>query len=328
MAVESAVQKSLEVPQTTKRRWHLSRSNRKALWFYFFQSPWLLGIIFLTIIPIVGGLVISMTNYDGINLATTKFVGLKNYLRMLDDKQGILAFMRTLVFVSINVPLGMFLSFSLALVLNQSVRGRGVFRTVYYLPTLVPIVAVAWIFKLFLASKNGPLNGFIGLFRPGTEIVWIGQANALATVTSMAMWMTFGTGMVIFLAGLQGIPPELEEAAVVDGANRFQVFRNVTIPLMTPVIFFQLVLSLIYTFQELLRPVLLWSSRGMEGTPSKPVYMMMIHVYREIFTFGRFGYGTAVLWFNFIVMMGLALLVFWSQKYWVYYTEAVEGKKE
>jgi multiple sugar transport system permease protein len=328
MAVESTVQKSLEVSQAAKRRWHLSRSQRKALWFYFFQSPWLLGIIFLTIIPIVGGLIISMTNYDGISLATTKLVGMKNYLRMLDDKQAIEAFLRTLVFVLINVPLGMIVSFSLALILNQAVKGRGVFRTVYYLPTLVPIVAVAWIFKLFLASKNGPLNSFIDLFRPGTEIIWIGQANALATVTSMAVWMSFGTGMVIFLAGLQGIPPELEEAAVVDGANRLQVFRNVILPLMTPVIFFQLVLSLIYTFQELLRPILLWSTGQMEATPSKPVYLMMIHVYREIFTFGRFGYGAAILWFNFVVMMGLALFVFWTQKYWVYYTEAVEGKTE
>jgi len=232
MAVESTAQRPASLAEPTAKRWRLSRARRRILWFYFFQSPWLLGIIFLTIIPIVGGLLISFTNYDGINLATTKFVAFRNYLRMLDDKQGMLAFMRTLVFVLINVPLGMFLAFSLALILNQAVRGRGVFRTIYYLPTLVPIVAVAWIFKLFLASKNGPLNSFIGLFRPGTEIIWIGQANALATVTSMALWMTFGTGMVIFLAGLQGIPPELEEAAVVDGANRLQVFRNVTIPLM------------------------------------------------------------------------------------------------
>jgi ABC-type sugar transport system permease subunit len=141
----------------------------------------------------------------------------------------------------------------------------------------------------------------------------------------MALWMSFGTGMVIFLAGLQGIPPELEEAAILDGANPFHVFRNVILPLMTPVIFFQLVLSLIGTFQELLRPMLLWSNLGMEGTPSKPVYLMMVHVYRQIFSFGRYGYAAAILWFSFVFLMVLALILFWSSRYWVYYTQDVEG---
>jgi multiple sugar transport system permease protein len=295
------------------------------LWFLFFQSPWLLGLIFLTIIPIVGGLIISLTNYDGISIPTTKFIGLKNYARMLTDKQGMEALQRTVIFVLISVPLVLTIAFGMAMLLNRAMKGRGVFRTVYYLPTLIPIVAVAWIFKLFLASKNGPLNAAINAVFPAGEIIWIGQAHALATVISMALWMSFGTGMVIFLAGLQGIPPELEEAAIVDGANPLQVFRNVIVPLMTPVIFFQLVLSLIGTFQELLRPMLLWSTRGMEGIPSKPVYLMMVHVYQQIFTFGRYGYGAAILWFSFILLMLLALLLFWSAKYWVYYTQDVDG---
>lgn len=322
-----AVQDSVQVPavaQETSRR-HLSRSKRQMLWFLFFQSPWLLGLIFLTIIPILGGLIISLTNYDGISIPTTKFVGLDNYARMLTDKQGMEAFKRTIIFTFISVPLVLTIAFGMAMLLNRAVRGRGLFRTVYYLPTLVPIVAVAWIFKLFLASKNGPLNSAINAVFPAGEIVWIGQAHALETVISMALWMSFGTGMVIFLAGLQGIPPELEEAAIVDGAKPFQVFRNVILPLMTPVIFFQLVLSLINTFQELLRPMLLWSTRGMEGIPSKPVYLMMVHVYQQIFTFGRYGYGAAILWFSFILLMLLALLLFWSAKYWVYYTQDVDG---
>jgi multiple sugar transport system permease protein len=317
------VQVPAVVEQTSKR--HLTRSRRQMLWFLFFQSPWLLGLIFLTIIPIVGGLIISLSNYDGISIPTTKFIGLDNYSRMLTDKQAVEAFKRTLIFVLISVPLVLTIAFGMAMLLNRAVKGRGVFRTVYYLPTLIPIVAVAWIFKLFLASKNGPLNSAINAVFPVGEIIWIGQAHALATVISMALWMSFGTGMVIFLAGLQGIPQELEEAAIVDGANRFQVFRNVILPLMTPVIFFQLLLSLIGTFQELLRPMLLWSTRGMEGTPSKPVYLMMVHVYQQVFTFGRYGYGAAILWFSFILLMLLALLLFWSAKYWVYYTQDVEG---
>ncbi len=325
-----AVQQTAEVPVAAERvsRRHLSRSRRQTLWFLFFQTPWLLGLFFLTIIPIVGGFIISLSNYDGISIPTTKFVGIGNYTRMLTDKQGMEALVHTTVYVLILVPLVLALAFGMAMLLNQAMKGRGFFRTAYYLPTLVPIVAVAWIFKLFLASKNGPLNSAINLIYPVGEIVWIGQAHALATVISMALWMSFGTGMVIFLAGLQGIPPELEEASIVDGANKFQVFRNVILPLMTPVIFFQLVLSLIGTFQELLRPMLLWSTTGMQGTPSKPVYLMMVHVYRQVFTFGRYGYGAAILWFTFILLMLLALLLFWSSKYWVYYTQNVEGGAE
>jgi len=326
MAVRDGAQAPATAEHPSRRR--LSRSRRRLLWFLFFQSPWLLGLVFLTIIPIAGGFLISLTNYDGISIPTSRFVGLENYARMLTDRQGVEAFKRTLIFMLINVPLGLVVSFSLALLLNRVVKGRGFYRTIYYLPTLIPIVAVVWMFKLFLASKNGPLNNAISLLRPGTEIIWIGQSHGFATVTSMALWMTFGTGMVIFLAGLQSIPPELDEAAVVDGASRFQVMWNVTLPLMTPLIFFQLILSLIYTFQELLRPMLLWSTRGMEGTPSSPVYLVMVHVYRQIFTFGRYGYGAAILWFSFIVLMVLALLLFWSSRYWVYYSQDVDGGGE
>ncbi len=325
-----AVQQTADLPAAAERvsKRHIGRDKRQMLWFLFFQSPWLLGLFFLTIIPIVGGLIISFSNYDGISIPTTRFIGLDNYTRMLTDKQGMEALTRTIIFVLISVPLVLTIAFGMAMLLNRAMKGRGVFRTLYYLPTLIPIVAVAWIFKLFLASKNGPLNAAINAVFPVGEIVWIGQAHALATVVSMALWMSFGTGMVIFLAGLQGIPPELEEAAIVDGAKGFQVFRNVVLPLMTPVIFFQLVLSLIGTFQELLRPMLLWSTRGMEGIPSKPVYLMMVHVYQQIFTFGRYGYGAAILWFSFILLMLLALLLFWTSKYWVYYTQDVEGGAE
>jgi multiple sugar transport system permease protein len=176
MAVQESAQMAAPVEQTTKRR--LTRSRRQMLWFLFFQSPWILGLIFLTIIPIVGGLIISLTNYDGISIPTTKFIGLNNYTRMLTDKQGMEALKRTIVFVLISVPLALSIAFAMAMLLNRAVKGRGVFRTVYYLPTLIPIVAVAWIFKLFLASKNGPLNSAINTVFPAGEIIWIGQAHA------------------------------------------------------------------------------------------------------------------------------------------------------
>ena len=327
---------SISAPQSPvepvrRKRFQLTRSKRRTMWFYIFQTPWLLGLLFLTLIPVLGGLFISFTNYDGLNVNSFKMVGFRNYARILNDGQAIDAFWRTIVWVLVNVPITLVFAFIMALLLNQSFKGQGLFRTIYFLPTLIPVVAVTWIFKIFLAQNNGPLNAFISVFRPDTAILWVGQQNALSTMVTVSVWMSFGTGMVIFLAGLQGIPRSLEEAALIDGANVFQSFRHVTIPLMTPVIFFQLILSLIFSFQELIRPLLLWTSAAgganlLGATPSKPVYFAMVHVYRQVFINTRFGYGIALLWMMFIFLMGLALLLFWSTRFWVYYEEDVEGK--
>jgi len=221
----------------------------------------------------------------------------------------------------------MILSFILALILNQNVKGRGFFRTAYYMPSIVPMVAMIWIWKIILDRNVGLLNALISLFRPGTAIAWLTEYG-LQGVTVIAVWSGLGWGMLVFLAGLQGIPDELVEAARIDGANTLQIFRYVTIPLMTPVIFYVLVNGLIGSFQQFIVPQLLAAvggrtGAGFETVPPRPIYLSMIHVNRQIFSFQRFGYGTALLWLLFIVVAALTVVIFKTSRYWVY-TEAMD----
>ena len=307
-----------------------SRERRQARTFYLFISPWLLGFIFLTLVPLLVGLLTSFSNYDGLNLANVKFVGLRNYTRAFEDTETQYALQRTALWTLLNVPLWLALSFGLAMLMNQNVKGRGFFRTIFYLPSAVPVVATVWIWRIFLDKNYGLANGLLGLIRPGTALPWLTD-YALQSVTAISLWTGLGTGMVIFLAGLQGIPTELEEAARIDGANGFQVWRHVTLPLMTPVLFFQLVLALISSLQTFVVPTLLASATssgvGMSSLPPRGVYLFMIHTFQQIFVFRRFGYGIALLWLLFILIIVLTFIVFRTQRYWVYYETEIEERK-
>lgn len=300
-----------------------SRVARRRKWFYFFLAPWILGFLALWIIPLSVGFLTSMTDYDGLNLDTIKFLGVKNYERALfADPDVIYSFGQTLKWTAMNLPAWMVISFILALILNQAIKGRGFFRTAFYMPTIVPIVALVWIWRIILDRNVGLVNALISLFRPGTAIPWL-TTYALQGVTVMAVWTGLGFGMLIFLAGLQGIPNELLEAARIDGASRLQVFRYVTIPLMTPVILFVLINGLIGSFQQFIIPQLLAAAGGSTAAgfsqiPPRPVYLSMIHINRQIFSFQRFGYGMALLWLLIIVVAILTFILFKTSRYWVH----------
>jgi len=298
----------------------MKRAQRRTRTFYTFLTPWLLGLIFLTLVPLIFGFVISLTNYDGFNLFSAKFIGLQNYARAFTTDNVNVGFSigRTLLWGALNLPLWMGLSFLLALILNQDVKGRSFFRTLYYLPSVVPAVAAVTVWKILLDKNNGLFNGLISIFQPGIAIGWL-TTYALQGMTAIAVWTGLGAGMVIFLAGLQNIPDELVEAAKIDGANGWQVFANITLPLMTPIIFFQLIMGLVGSFQQLTYPLLLATGvTNNTGVPPRSIYLYMIHTYREIFANQRYGYGTALLWLLTIGVTALTLFVFWSQKFWVY----------
>ncbi len=307
-----------------------SRERRQARTFYLFISPWLLGFILLTLVPLLVGLLISFSNYDGLNLVNIKFLGLRNYERAFEDTETQYALQQTALWALLNVPLWLALSFGLAMLMNQKVKGRGLFRTIFYLPSAVPVVATVWIWRILLDKNYGMLNGVLGLIQPGTAFPWLTD-YALQSVTAISLWTGLGTGMVIFLAGLQDIPTELEEAARIDGANSWQVLRHVTLPLMTPVLFFQLVLALISSLQTFAVPILLASATssgvGLAAVPPRGVYLYVIHTFQQIFVFGRFGYGIALLWLLFILIIVLTFIVFRTQRYWVYYETEMEEKK-
>ncbi|MFC1996323.1 carbohydrate ABC transporter permease [Chloroflexota bacterium] len=307
--------------QTQVRRRHLTRNQRRTVTFYAMVSPWLIGFILLGVFPLIVGVLTSFTNYDGLNFKTFKWIGFTNYTRgVFDDPDVLFSLKRTLVWGGLNLPLWLIISFSLAMILNQAVKGRGLFRTIFYLPSLIPITAAVTAWRIILERNFGMLNHLISQFTP--EPVAIGWLSdyAMPGMTMIAVWGGLGAGMVIFLAGLQGIPTALLEAAHIDGANAWQSFRHVTLPLMTPVIFFQLILGLIGAFQQLNLPLVL-TRVGITtaSVPPRPIYLYMIHTYQQIFVSGRFGYGTALLWMLFIGVLVLTGLVFWSQKFWVYY---------
>jgi multiple sugar transport system permease protein len=304
----------------------LNRAQRRTLTFYLFISPWLLGFVFLTIVPLVVGFLMSFTNYDGLSMVNLHFVGTANYIRAFSsDAEVKFSLGRTLLWGLFNLPAWLILSFGMALILNQNVKGHGFFRTLYYLPSVVPVVAAITAWKVILDKNAGWLNGIISIFRPGTAIGWLSD-YALQGMTIIAVWTGLGSGMVIFLAGLQNIPDELVEAARIDGANSFQVFRHITLPLMTPVIFLQLIMGLIGVFQQFNLPMVLTQvglSRG--AVPPRQIYLYMIHVYRQIFISNRWGYAFSLIWLLFIGVALLTLVVFWTEKYWVYTERPEEG---
>lgn len=310
------------------RRAVLPRRWRRTIWFYIFILPWLLGFIFLWVVPLGLGFLTSLTDYDGLNLATVRFVGLRHYIyAFTGDKDAAFSFVQTLKWTALNLPTWMILSFILALILNQDVRGKSFFRTAFFLPSIIPLVAMMWIWKIILDRNVGLLNAAISIFRPGTAISWLTEYG-LQGLTVIAVWSGLGWGMLVFLAGLQGVPDELVEAARIDGASTLAVFRHVTIPLMTPVIFYVLISGLIGSFQQFIMPQLLAAiggrtGAGFEVVPPRPIYLAMIHVNRQIFSLQRFGYGIALLWLLFIIVAALTILLFRTSRYWVY-TEARE----
>ena len=308
----------------TKRRFR-GRAWRETRSFYLFVSPWIIGFLLLGVFPLIIGIVTSFTNYDGFNLDRLKFVGLENYASAAADNEAIFALGRTAFFTILEVPLGIALALAIAVMLNQAVPARGVFRTLFYLPTVIPVVATVWVWKIFLDQNFGLLNAGIELAFPNVAVHWLVDYPTYVLI-GLTLWMGVGGGMVIFLAGLQGVPNELKDAAQIDGADRWRVFTSVTLPLLTPVIFFELILGIIGALQVLVTPLLL-AGGTLSAMPPRDNYYYLIHVYIQVFANQRFGYGTALLWLLFIVIVVLSVAVFRSSRYWVYYEAETEGGK-
>ncbi len=301
----------------------ISRSRRRRRAFFAFISPWLAGFLLLTLLPFIIGFIISLTNYDGLNFFNMDFVGVRNYVNAFKDPNVQYTFNRTLIWTALNLPAWFILSLLMAVIVNQKVKGIGIFRTLFYLPSVIPAIGLVWTWKILLEQNYGLLNAFLSFFRPGTAVGWLSD-QAMYGVTAMAVWNGLGAGMIVFLAGMQSVPDELVEAARIDGANDFQVFWFITVPMMTPVLFYQLIMGLIGAFQQFTIP---WvaTTNSVIATPPQSIYLYMINVYRQIFGIGRFGYGMALLWLLIVVIVALTLMIFNTQRYWVY-SEAEEPR--
>jgi multiple sugar transport system permease protein len=271
-------------------------------------------------LPLLYALVVSLTDFDGIS-PRWHWIGLANYAELLQNADTWFSLSRTLLYTLITVPLSVAGGLGLAVLLNQRLKAVGFFRTVFYLPSVVPVVASAIMWKLMFDRDAGAINAIIE--RLGIPIVtWLVDPMVFYALIIMVLW-GLGGGMIISLAGLQGIPGELQEAAVVDGANSWQTFWRITLPLLSPILFFQVITGVIYALQTLIQPLLLAQSSQSASSTIAAVprsnYLYMVNVFQQFFYNQRFGYGSAMLWVLFVIILAITLLVFRSSTFWVYY---------
>jgi multiple sugar transport system permease protein len=290
----------------------ISLSSREAFFGYLFILPWFLGFIILRFGPMLASLFLSFTEYDILSAPT--FVGIENYVKMFTDDPSFWDSLRvTLTYAIFAVPIGLVLSLLIALLLNQNVPGIAVWRTIYYLPSVVSGVAVAmlwvWLFHSQFGLINMALNA-IGIDGPA----WLSDPDwSLTALILMSFW-TIGGGMVINLAGLQGIPTELYEAASLDGANAWHRFWSVTLPMMSPVLFFNLVMGVIETFQYFTNAFVMTN-----GGPGRSTLFYNLYLFQNAFRFYKMGYASALAWVMLLIILVLTLGIFKSSPYWVYY---------
>ncbi|MGW5363430.1 carbohydrate ABC transporter permease [Actinopolymorpha pittospori] len=284
-------------------------------WGLILALPAILGFLIFTLGPMVASFFFSLT--DWIIGSSPSFVGLGNYQRMFTEDDLFLKSLGVTTYYTLGaVPLTMIVGFAIALLLNKQVRALGVFRTIYYLPTLVPSVASAvlwiWIFNPDFGLLNSSLRS-VGL--PTSNWIY-SETAAVPSLVIMSVW-GFGNIMVIFLAGLQGVPRHLYEAVSIDGGNAWQQFRHVTLPMMTPIIFYNLVTSVIGTFQVFNQAYIMT-----QGGPNNASLFYIYYLYQTAFTKSEMGYASALAWLLFMIVMVITVLLFRSARRWVYYEMA------
>jgi multiple sugar transport system permease protein len=277
-------------------------------------SPWILGFIVFTLGPMIASIYFSLTDYNVIS--PPRFVGLLNWVRMLgSDPKFWWSFRVTLTYAIAAIPLGLVLGLALALLLNAKVPGLRVWRTLFYMPTVLSTVAVAVLWTFIFNPQFGVLNWLLrttGIWHrpPG----WLGSTTwALPAMIIMSLWGV-GGGMIIYLAGLQGIPTALYEAATIDGAGVVQRFWSITLPMISPVIFYNMITGIIGTFQYFTNAFIMTN-----GGPADATLFYNLYLYRQTFTYGSLGFGAAMAWFLLFVVLVLSVLVFRSSSMWVFY---------
>ena len=298
----------------TRRRQTSSFSRRETRAGLLFILPWLISLLIFTAYPVFGTLGLSFTEYNIIK--PPKFIGLDNFQQMFfEDPAYWVAVRNTLIYAGAAVVLRLIFSLALALVLNMGVRGISIYRVIFYLPALVPPVVAAIIFLLMFNYANGPINaviGAVGLQPPD----WLRDpAWSKPALIILGLW-PLGIEVLVFLAGLKAIPQDLLDAASVDGASPMRRLFSVTIPLLTPVILFNLVTGVIYSFQVFAQALVIGDTTG---KPLESTLMYMVLVYRNAFRYFSMGYAAAQSLILFIVVALLTLLVFRTSRRWVYY---------
>ena len=305
-----------QVRPAPRLRWlprpRLTSMQREAVEGFLFISPWVIGFLVFTAGPLVASLYLSFTDWGLVG--SPKLVGFKNYAAMANDRLFWQALKVTVLFSGVGVPLGLVAGFSVALVMNQNIRAIGLWRTIYYLPAVIGGVAVARLWQGVFNSKYGAINtalALIGIQGPS----WLGDERwVLPALLIMSLWGVAGANMVIYLAGLQSIPTELYEAAMIDGAGAWRKLVHVTIPMMTPVILLRLVMGIIGSFQIFTQAFVMT-----KGGPGTATNVLVYYIYTTAFTFFRMGYAASVSWVLFLILFVITIIQWQGQKKWVSY---------
>jgi multiple sugar transport system permease protein len=289
---------SAKLPRTSR----LSPAQRRNITGYIFISPFILGFLFWFLIPALIALYLSLHQWNMI--AAPQFVGLENFQRLLTDPLLPQALKATFIYTIVSVPLGLALGFLLAMLVNNELRGISIFRTLFYLPSIIPAVASAALWAWIYNTEFGLMNTIIRSFG-GPKVPWLQDpAWAPVALIIMSLW-SVGGSMIIFLAGLQGIPDIYYEAAEIDGAGGWNKLRHITLPLMGPIIFFNLIIGFINSFQVFIAGYLIT-----DGGPVNATLFMVLYIYRTAFRSLNMGYAAALAWLLFFILTGLAFFVF------------------
>lgn len=289
-----------------------------------FTSPWLIGFLIFTAVPAILSLWYSLCDYS--LLQDPMYVGTKNYQLLMSDEVFWKSLANTFIYAALALPAGMMISLGLALLLNERIYGQGVYRTIIFIPTLVPVVASAMLWLWLLNGDLGLINALlakIGIKGPAwlsADMFTYGSGPkpakfywAMPALAFMSFWGV-GHTVTIYLAGLQDIPPDLYEAAEIDGAGRFSRLFNVTLPMLSPVIFFNLIMAIIGTLQVFAIPYIITG-----GGPARATYFYTMYLYDNAFRFLRMGYASAMAWVQLLIILALTGIAFWTSKRWVHY---------
>jgi multiple sugar transport system permease protein len=315
MAISHTEPKSIAVARPkAKTRSHLARNQER--WGYIFLSPWIVGFLIFTLIPILGTAYFSLTNYSPVTPDQTRFVGFSNYETMLTDAKVLKSLQVTVKYAVLSIPISFIVGLGLAVLVNSKhLAGKNFFRTMFYMPAMIPIVAGALVWAGVMNTQSGWLNLMlesVGMDGPD----WLNDPNWIyPALVFVGLW-SLGNLMLTLLAGMQGVPTELYEAATIDGANGWQKFMKITLPMISPVIFYNMTLMLIGAFKYF---DLAYVLKNGTGAPADATLFYNLNLYKNAFTYNLMGYGSALAWVLFLIVLALTLLLFKSANMWVYY---------
>jgi len=296
-------------------------ARREAAWGLVFLSPWLIGFLAFTLIPIVASFGLTFTNFTLTQEQPARFVGLENYRTLGADSQVWASLLVTLKFGLIALPVGMLLPLALALLMNNKyLVAKPLFRTLFYFPYIIPFVAAIFIWGTMINPETGWINQWLRTLGVQNPPTWLNDTKwVYPGLVILGLWGV-GNAMVINLAALQGVPTELYDSAKIDGAGALARLRHITLPMISPVLFYLLILEAVGLFQYFLVPLVV--NHG-TGEPGGATMFYNLYLYKTFFTYQNMAYGSTMAWLMFVIILLITLVLFRTAKYWVYYASEV-----